>query len=58
MRAEWLRALEHNCLYEKREKSSKMYWAYGARRKELEEMSLPNCERLAKVRQDKVVLPG
>ena len=54
VRAEWLRVLESNCIYERRERASRLYWVFGDRRRELEAMPLPNCDKLFRVKQDRV----
>ena len=49
-----LQYLEQQCVYERREKSNKMYWTFGERRKQLEkELKTPSCDRFKKLREDR-----
>ncbi len=54
VRGEWLRVLESRCIYERRERSSQVFWMYGEKRRELEAQPLPNCDRYFRVKQDMV----
>jgi hypothetical protein len=53
--AEWMKVLEQNCGYERRERNSKLYWTFGEKRRQLESVPLPHCVKYQQVRNDRPV---